>query len=136
MIPAHFVTLEALPRTDNGKLDRNALPPPGAGQVAPRDEVIAPRTSTEEMVLGVFRDVLKRSDFGVFGNFFELGGHSLMAARMMLRLRAASGLDLPLRLLFERQTVSALSEAVDALAWLESSRRPPATAGNRVQVEL
>ena len=136
MIPAHIVTLQALPRTDNGKLDRKALPAPEAAENAERDAGIAPRTPTEQMVLGVFRDALKRSDFGVSGNFFDLGGHSLAAARMMLRLRAASGRDLPSRLLFERQTVSALAEAIDALEWLESSRRPPAAAGDRVRIEL
>jgi amino acid adenylation domain-containing protein len=137
MIPAHIVTLAALPRTANGKLDRKALPAPAAAEDARLDAAIMPRTPTEHMVLDVFRDVLRRTDFGIQGNFFDLGGHSLTAARMMLRLRAASGRDLPSRLLFERQTVSALAEAIDALAWLDASRRPPvAAAGDRVQIEL
>jgi len=88
------------------------------------------------MVLGVFRGVLHRTDFGVFDNFFDLGGHSLMAARLMLQLRAASGRDLPLRVLFERPTVSALAEAIDALAWVARSGQQPAVADNRVEIEL
>ena len=136
MVPAHFVTLEALPRTHNGKLDRKALPAPSPEAVAPRGVAVAPRTPTEEMVMGVFRRVLDRTNFGVFDNFFDLGGHSLMAARIMLRLRAASGRDLPLRVLFERQTVSALAEAIDALAWLENSRRQPAVVDNREEIEV
>ena len=136
MVPAHFVTLETLPRTRNGKLDREALPPPSVGNGAPRGVAVAPRTSTEEMVMSVFRGVLKRADFGVFENFFDLGGHSLTAARIMLQLRAASGCDLPLRVLFERQTVSALAEAIDGLAFLANSGQPPARAGNRVEIEL
>ncbi len=121
MVPAAFVTLEALPRTPNGKLDRKALPPPSVGAVAPRGGAVVPRTPTEEMVLGVFRDVLGRTDFGICDNFFDWGGHSLMAARIMLRLRAASGCDLPLRILFERQTASGIAEAIDALARSPSS---------------
>jgi aryl carrier-like protein len=88
------------------------------------------------MVLGVFRGVLERTDFGVFDNFFDLGGHSVMAARLMAKLRTASGLDLPLRHLFERPTVAALAEAIDALAWATGSRRAPARAANRVEIEL
>ena len=86
--------------------------------------------------MGVFRAVLDRADFGVFDNFFDLGGHSLMAARIMSKLRSASGRDLPLRVLFERQTVSELAEAIDAVAWLASARRQRAVAGDRVEIEL
>jgi hypothetical protein len=136
MLPAHFVTLEALPRTPNGKLDRKALPAPSPGDGVPRGVAVAPRTPTEEMVATVFRATLARADFGVFDNFFDLGGHSLMAARIMSQLRAASGRDLPLRVLFERQTVAALAEAIDALAWLANSRQPPAEDGKRVEIEL
>jgi len=72
----------------------------------------------------------------VFDNFFDLGGHSLMAARIMLQLRATSGCDLPLRTLFERQTVSALAEAIDGLGWLANSGRQQAAGGDRVEIEL
>jgi iturin family lipopeptide synthetase A/iturin family lipopeptide synthetase C/tyrocidine synthetase-3 len=59
-----------------------------------------------------------------------------MAARLMAKLRTASGLDLPLRNLFERPTVAALAEAIDALAWAAGSRRAPARAADRVEIEL
>jgi amino acid adenylation domain-containing protein len=136
MVPAHFVTLKALPRTHNGKLDRKALPAPSAGDGPPRGEAVSPRTPTEEMVVGVFRDVLNRTDFGVYDNFFDLGGNSLLAARIMFQLRAASGRDLPLRVLFERQNVSALAEAIDGLAWIASSRQQSAAPDNRMEIDL
>jgi amino acid adenylation domain-containing protein len=136
MVPAHFVSLEALPRTHNGKLDRKALPAPDVGDAAPRVGAVAPRTPTEETVAGVFRDVLRNKDFGVLDNFFDLGGNSLMAARIMFQLRGATGCDLPLRVLFERQTVSSLAEAIDALSWLASSGQPRPAADNRVEIDL
>jgi amino acid adenylation domain-containing protein len=136
MLPDPFVMLKALPRTHNGKLDRRALPSPSPGDGSRRGVVVAPRTPTEEMALRVFRRVLGRADFGVFDTFFDLGGNSLMAARLMLQLRAASGCDLPLRILFERQTVSALAEAIDGLTYLASSKQPPALEHNRLEIEL
>jgi hypothetical protein len=80
--------------------------------------------------------VLQRKDFGVLENFFDLGGHSLMAARLMMQLRGATGRDLPLRVLFERPTASALADAIDALKWVAGSGQPLAVADNRVEIEL
>ena len=136
MVPAQFVMLPAMPRTQNGKLDRKALPAPGADDGARSRPAVTPRTPTEALVAGVFRAVLNRADIGVFDSFFDLGGNSLMAARLMLQLRTASGHDLPLRVLFERQTVSAVAEAIDGLAWLADSTRPPAAAEDRVEIQL
>lgn len=138
MVPAQFVVLRALPRTPNGKLDRQALPVPDAGEGMPGRTVVAPRTAAEVMVTGVFRDVLGRSDFGTTDNFFDLGGHSLMAARLIHKLRAASGLDLPLRLLFEHPTPARLAEALDRLDWLEKSKASGHgnVASQREEIEL
>jgi amino acid adenylation domain-containing protein/FkbM family methyltransferase len=135
MVPAAFVPLAALPRTANGKVDRKALPAPPAA-AGRRSGAVAPRTPTEEMLLGLFQDVLGRGDFGVHDSFFDLGGHSLMAARLMSQLSAATGTDLPLRILFERPSVAALADAVDAVSW--STRRPTPTGlyGVREEVEL
>jgi acyl carrier protein len=127
--------LKAMPRTHNGKLDRKALPAPAVTDGS-RRVVTAPKTATEEMVLNVFRDVLERQDFGVSDNFFDLGGHSLMAARLMAKLRTASGVDLPLRDLFARPTAAALAEAIDALQWLQRSNVPAAGAGVREEILL
>jgi amino acid adenylation domain-containing protein len=137
MVPAHFVLLKALPWTHNGKLDRDVLPAPGGGSESPSTTGVAPRTPTEESVMGVFRAVLDRSDFGVFDSFFDLGGHSLMASRLMFKLRAVSGFDLPLRLLFERPTAAVLAEAIDGLSWLERSKAPNNMSdSHREEIEL
>jgi amino acid adenylation domain-containing protein len=136
MVPAHFVMLKALPRTHNGKLDRAALPSPSVANGCQEKAVAGPRTTTEEMVMGVFRGVLGRSDFGVFDSFFDLDGNSLMAARIILQLRARSRRDLQLRLLFERQTAAELAEAIDAIAFLDRCNQPCPVAGNRMEIEL
>ena len=83
--------------------------------------------------MAVFRNIVGRADFGVFDSFFDLGGHSLMAARLMSQLRAAAGVDLPLRNLFERPTVAALAEAVDALSWATEGS---ASTGAREREEI
>lgn len=133
LVPGQYVVLESLPRTANGKLDRAALPAPEPE--ARRETPVAPRTPTEAMVLDVFRDVLGRPDAGVHDNFFDLGGDSLMAARLVLRLRAASGCDVPLRRLFERQTAAGLAEAVDLLGATLPAAMATGTGG-RVEIEL
>jgi iturin family lipopeptide synthetase A/iturin family lipopeptide synthetase C/tyrocidine synthetase-3 len=86
--------------------------------------------------MGAFRRVLERADFGVDDSFFDLGGHSLMAARLMSQVRTASGVDLPLRNLFERPTVAALAEALDALAWSAESKPPARQVREREEIEL
>jgi len=134
MVPGAFVLLEALPLTSSGKVDRKALPAPERPDA--QAAYVAPRTPTEEMVARIWAEVLGLERVGIEDNFFELGGHSLTAARVMLQLRAASGTDVPLRALFERPTVSRLSEAIDALTWVAAPNHKPVVAGDREEIEL
>ncbi len=105
MVPAHWVLLETVPLTPNGKLDRGALPEPER----PATDYIAPRTANEELLAGIWRAVLHLDRIGITDNFFELGGDSILSLQIVTRARQA-GLPLTLRQLFERQTLQAISE--------------------------
>jgi natural product biosynthesis luciferase-like monooxygenase protein/amino acid adenylation domain-containing protein len=110
MLPSAFVRLDTLPLTPNGKLDRKGLPAP---DVRPSGiEYVAPRTSTEQLLAEIWRDLLKLERIGIDDNFFELGGHSLLAMRMVARVRQAFNIELPLRALFEAATIVDLAEKI------------------------
>ncbi len=113
MIPAAFVTLEALPLTANGKVDRHALPAPDRdGPVAGRPFAM-PRTPTEELLAGVWAAVLRRERISVEDNFFDLGGHSLLVTQVLARVREIFGVELPVSALFEATSVASLAERVE-----------------------
>ncbi|HEY0078606.1 MAG TPA: amino acid adenylation domain-containing protein, partial [Pyrinomonadaceae bacterium] len=112
MIPSAFVLLDKLPLTPSGKADRKALPAPRATSAS--EGYLAPRTAVEEMVSGIWSEVLKVERVGVRDNFFELGGHSLLATQVVSRLRDAFGVELPLSRFFESPVVAELSSFVEA----------------------
>ncbi|MFP2934769.1 phosphopantetheine-binding protein, partial [Pyxidicoccus sp. 3LG] len=127
MVPSAFVVLEALPLSANGKADRKALPAPAAPTRTAR-EFVAPRNPTEELLAGLFAQLLNVSRVGVNDDFFALGGHSLMATQLASRLRRTFGAELPLRELFEAPTVAALALRVEAAVRAGQGRPGPAAA--------
>jgi amino acid adenylation domain-containing protein len=114
MVPTAFVALDALPLTGSGKMDRRALPEPDWGAVTSRAPV-APRTPLEVRLAAIFAEVLGLpAPVGVSDNFFALGGHSLTATRLLARIRAFCGVDLPVRTLFADPTVAGVAAALAA----------------------
>jgi amino acid adenylation domain-containing protein len=117
MVPALFVTLPALPRTPNGKLDRRALPPPGTPGTAgtgPRQAFIAPRTATEARLAAIWGELLGVERVGAEDHFFHLGGHSLKAIQLASRLRDELGVEVPLRMLFAEPRLGDLARAIES----------------------
>jgi len=115
MIPAAFILLAELPLTVSGKVNRRALLPPRPEQLEKQENFIGPRTPTEEIVAGIWADVLKIGNPDVNDDFFALGGHSLLLARLAARIREAFQIDLTLRDFFEAQTVAGISERIEAM---------------------
>ena len=108
MIPATFVELKALPLTSNNKVDRHRLPAPDANRPEFEQPYVAPRNDVENVLVGIFAEVLGVERAGVDDDFFELGGHSLSATQVVSRIRETLRVEVSLRQLFAAKHVGAL----------------------------
>jgi len=130
MVPSDFVALERLPLTPSGKVDRRALPSPDpAARVEDEVVYVAPRTPAEEVLAGIWSEVLGVERVGAGDDFFNLGGHSLSAARVLSRVRNAFGIELPLSLMFDKRTLEGMASAVDDKMASAPKTPEPALAG-------
>jgi amino acid adenylation domain-containing protein len=130
MLPSVYVELAELPRTISGKVDRRALPAP----VRPvgRD-FVAPRTATEQTLADLFRQLLGVDQVGIHDSFFQLGGHSLLATQLLIRVRHAFQVEVPLRELFRAPTVADLALAVTQLQVQQENREDIASLLRQIE---
>ena len=114
MVPSVYMMLERLPLMPSGKVARRALPVPEQSRLDTEESYMAPRTAAEEKLAGIWADVLNLDRVGVHDNFFNLGGHSLLATQVIARTNESFGVEIPLRALFDKPTVSGLAEVFEA----------------------
>jgi acyl carrier protein len=113
MVPAHLIFLESLPLTQNGKIDRGALPAPSlAAAAAPGGNVVAPHNEIESAIAAIWEDVLRLSGISIDADFFELGGQSLLAIQVLAKINERFGVDLLPQAFLENSTVAALAALV------------------------
>ena len=110
MVPAAFVLVDALPLTPNGKVDRKALPAPDFGSASTYQ---APRNPRQEILCGIFAEVLGVQRVGIEDSFFELGGQSLLAMRLISRVQAVLAVELSISDVFDAPTVAGLDEHLE-----------------------
>jgi amino acid adenylation domain-containing protein len=125
MVPAAYVAVAEIPLTANGKVDRRALLALEVGPLTGAAEHVAPRTPVEELLAGIWQELLKVERVGVHTSFFELGGHSLLAMQLVSRIRTTLRIELPLRTLFEAPTIAGLGEHIEALRRSGASLEAP-----------
>ncbi|MGB6648698.1 MAG: amino acid adenylation domain-containing protein, partial [Bacteroidota bacterium] len=111
MVPSAYVVMDEFPLNSNEKVDRKSLPVPD--MEAEEEERGVPRTPVEEMLAGIWSQVLGVEKVGINDNFFDLGGHSLLATQLTSRIRKAFGVELPLRTIFEYSTVAGVAGEVE-----------------------
>jgi amino acid adenylation domain-containing protein len=113
MVPSAFVFLAALPLTPNGKVDRRSLPAPDSTRPALGVDFVGPRTPIEELLAGIWSEVLALEQLGIHDNFFDLGGHSLTATQIVSRINETLPVTATLRVLFAHPTVASLAEQLE-----------------------
>ncbi|MEU7876480.1 amino acid adenylation domain-containing protein, partial [Dactylosporangium sp. NPDC049140] len=116
MVPSVFVELTSLPLNRNGKVDRAALPAPDGRQLRVGTEHVAPEGPVQELLAGIWGELLGVAEVGARDDFFALGGHSLLATRVVSRIRTVFAVEVPVAAVFDAPTVAGLSAVVEAAA--------------------
>jgi acyl carrier protein len=122
MVPSLFVSLDEVPLTPNGKIDRKRLPAPSLSEES--ESYVAPRTETERAAADIWSQVLRVARVGVDDNFFALGGHSLLGMQLVSRVCEVFDIELPLHVLFRASVLSEFAEAIETAREQKKHRAP------------
>lgn len=114
MRPATYCELADIPLTSNGKIDRRNLPTPTGNSLTRQQTIVPPRTSTEDILVALCRELLSLPEVSTHDNFFSIGGHSILAVQLISRIRSIFNVEIPIRELFEHQSVCMLARLIDA----------------------
>lgn len=138
MIPTLFISLESLPLTPTGKIDRKALPSPDRTRIEAGGAYVAPRDEVERFVTNIFSTILHSGQVGIRDSFFELGGHSLLATRVLSRINDKFAVQISLRSFFTAPTVEGLSDTIKTMLWAvqNESGTSGSFTGDREEVEI
>ena len=122
MVPDAFVTLDSLPLTPDGKVNRKALPAPDSSNIQLENNFVLPSNPTEEILATIWENVLGVEKVGIHNNFFKLGGYSLLAIQVISRINQAFSVKITLRTMFEKPTIADLSDRIQTLVRLKESQ--------------
>jgi acyl carrier protein len=119
MVPAYFMQIEKMPLTQNGKIDKKALPVPVLQKTS---NYIAPRNEVEERLAAIWSDVLnlEKDSISIDDNFFESGGHSLKANDLISKIHKEMGTRLPVAEVFKKPTIEELAEMIENALWVKN----------------
>jgi amino acid adenylation domain-containing protein len=133
MVPTAIVVLDRMPLNQNAKIDRSALPAPSADQLLPTEDQADAQTPIQEIIRGIWCEVLGVKRIGIHTDFFDAGGHSLLLARVVSRIRQHLGVELPLRTVYQHSTVAELAWQVLGLQGRGSQKRSDITPVERAE---
>ena len=136
MVPAHFIFMTAFPQTPNRKIDRNAFPSPETETRELQEDITHPQTEVQVALSAIWKELLRVQNVGLKDNFFEAGGHSMLAMQLVARVRKRLKVELPLRNVFEHQTLGELAETIEALLWSASPKPESPSVGRHEIVEV
>jgi acyl carrier protein len=138
MVPSVLAVVDPWPLTGSGKVDRRRLAEIATANARSRAvrRAGAPETPTEQSIADIWAELLRMEHVGVHDNFFELGGHSLLATQVVARIRDRFGIELPLRRMFEVDSLRTLAADVDQYVTVSQLAAAGPTQGEREEIEL
>jgi amino acid adenylation domain-containing protein len=133
MVPVHYIKLDQIPLTSNGKVDKKRLPEPGGVAAGSGAEYIPPRNDIDEKLVMMFREILRKDKVGIKDNFFELGGHSLKVVQLISRINIEFLVQVNIQSIFKEATVESISEHIN---FILDQNKQKQHADRLIQIEI